>query len=323
MNTEQKMSCCSIKRGETLKDKGIVTQQNPEITSSNEILFKDKMVYLPGGEFLMGTNEKEGFPADGEGPVRKIKVDPFLIDQYTVTNAEYREFVQATGYVTESEKFGWSYVFHNFLPPQVLARVNRVVSTPWWCAVDGAFWYQPEGPGSTIDDRMDHPVVHVTWNDALAFCKWVGKRLPTEAEWEYAARGGHEQKRYPWGDELTPNGEHYCNIWQGKFPDKNTNEDGFKGTAPAKSFPENGFGLYNLSGNVWEWCSDWFSRSIHSRGGRENPQGPLKGKTKIMRGGSYLCHVSYCNRYRVAARTSNTPDSSSGHLGFRCVADVE
>ncbi|MBO1514091.1 formylglycine-generating enzyme family protein [Metabacillus bambusae] len=323
MKNEQKMSCCSsIKRGETLQDKEPITQPTQEITTSTEAQFKDKMVYIPGGEFLMGTNEKEGFPADGEGPVRKVKVDPFLIDRYAVTNAEFKQFVQATGYVTESEKFGWSFVFYSFLPPQILGQVNRVVSTPWWCGVNGAFWYQPEGPGSTIDDRMNHPVVHVTWNDAQAFCKWAGKRLPTEAEWEYAARGGLEQKRYPWGDELTPNGEHYCNIWQGKFPERNTLEDGFNGTAPAKSFPENGYGLYNMSGNVWEWCSDWFNRSIHNRGGRTNPGGPSTGETRIMRGGSYLCHVSYCNRYRVAARTSNTPDSSSGHLGFRCVADV-
>jgi len=285
-------------------------------------LFEEKMIYIPGGEFLMGTNEKDGFPADGEGPVRKIKINPFYIDSYTVTNAEFEQFIKSTGYVTEAEQFGWSYVYYGFLSPKLAGLVQPVPQTPWWCGVKGAYWYQPEGPFSTIDDRMDHPVVHVSWNDALAFCEWAGKRLPTEAEWEFAARGGLEQKKYPWGDELIPNGKHYCNIWQGKFPTVNTKDDGYSGTAPASSFPPNGYGLYNVSGNVWEWCSDWFTRGVHNRGGRTNPQGPLNGETKVMRGGSYMCHESYCNRYRVAARTSNTPDSSSGHLGFRCVKDV-
>ncbi|WP_299089660.1 formylglycine-generating enzyme family protein [uncultured Metabacillus sp.] len=321
MKTKKNLSCCNISRKNEGKENS-ASVQTSQVMAPSKTMFTEKMVYLPGGEFLMGTNEKEGFPADGEGPVRKVEVNPFLIDSYAVTNAEFNEFVKATGYKTESEKFGWSFVFHSFLPSKLRNQVKRVVHTPWWCAVDGAFWYQPEGPGSSIDQRMDHPVVHVTWNDALAFCQWTGKRLPTEAEWEYAARGGLELKRYPWGDELTPNGEHYCNIWQGTFPEKNTKEDGYEGTAPAQSFLKNEFGLYNMSGNVWEWCSDWFSRSIHKRGGRTNPQGPSTGDTKVMRGGSYLCHESYCNRYRVAARTSNTPDSSSGHLGFRCVADV-
>lgn len=281
------------------------------------------MISISGGDFFMGTIEKEGFPSDGEGPVRRVKVDPFLIDSYCVTNAEFQQFVQETGYVTEAETFGWSYVFYLLLSPTLLRQTPSVPQTPWWYGVKDAYWQFPEGPGSTIIDRMDHPVVHISWNDAVSFCNWAGKRLPTEAEWEYAARGGLEQKKYPWGDELTPNGEHVCNIWQGVFPKTNTHEDGYIGTAPSKSFPANGYGLYNVSGNVWEWCSDWFSRSIHDRGGRINPKGPDKGQTKIMRGGSYLCHESYCNRYRVAARTSNTPDSSSGHLGFRCVADIK
>ncbi|MGM0904176.1 MAG: formylglycine-generating enzyme family protein [Bacillota bacterium] len=321
MKNEVKLSCCAVKRMSTNKENEIKIQPI-QVSEPNQTMFKDKMVYIPGGEFLMGTNSKEGFPTDGEGPVRKVKVNPFLIDRYAVSNAEFAEFVKDTGYITEAEQFGWSYVFYGFLSPEIARHVQRVISSPWWCGVKGAFWYQPEGSGSSIDHRMNHPVVHVTWNDALAFCTWAGKRLPTEAEWEFAARGGLEQKRYPWGDELTPNGEHYCNIWQGKFPIKNTKEDGYASTAPVKSFPPNGYGLYNVSGNVWEWCSDWFSRSIHNRGGRTNPQGPSKGETKIMRGGSHMCHESYCNRYRVAARTSNTPDSSSGHLGFRCVADI-
>ena len=194
--------------------------------------------------------------------------------------------------------------------------------TPWWCAIQGANWNSPEGTNSDIKDRMDHPVVHVSWNDAQAFCQWANKRLPTEAEWEYAARGGLIQKRFPWGDDLMQNGKHHCNIWQGEFPQTNTLEDGYFGTAPAKSFRPNGFGLFNVAGNVWEWCNDWFSRDFHKTGPRKDPKGPPDGTAKVMRGGSFLCHYSYCNRYRVAARSSNTPDSSTSNIGFRCAMDA-
>lgn len=315
----QEAACCAAKR----ENKENHSSSTISIRKSKKNHKKD-MIYIPGGEFLMGTNSKEGFPQDGEGPVRKVKVNSFLIDATTVTNAQFAEFVKETGYKTDAEKFGWSFVFHLLLTPEMKKRVTKVaMETPWWYVVEGAYWYQPEGPGSHIEDRMDHPVVHVSWNDAANYCEWAGKRLPTEAEWEYAVRGGLEQKRYPWGDELLVNNQHYCNIWQGVFPVQNTAEDGYIGTAPAKSFPPNGYGLYNVVGNVWEWCSDWFTRSIHNRGGRDNPKGPPTGTAKVMRGGSYLCHKSYCNRYRVAARSSNTPDSSSGNIGFRCVADVE
>ena len=281
------------------------------------------MDLLSGGEFLMGADDGVGFPADGEGPVRRVPLNPFYIDACAVTNAEFSRFAKATRYKTEAELFGWSFVFRGFVSPSVARRVTQVVSAaPWWWPVKGASWRHPEGPGSNVKARADHPVVHVSWNDATAFCEWAGKRLPTEAEWEFAARGGLEQKTYPWGDELTPGGEHRCNIWQGRFPDQDTGDDGHLGTAPALSFPPNGFGLYNTSGNVWEWCSDWFSPTFHNEGPRDNPKGPPSGSSKSIRGGSYLCHDSYCNRYRVAARSANTPDSSTGNLGFRCVRDV-
>ena len=280
------------------------------------------MALVVGGEFLMGTDDSTGFLSDGEGPVRKVLVNPFYMDISTVTNAQFTKFVKATRYKTEAENFGCSFVFHSFVSRKAAIGATQVVAeAPWWWQVRCANWRHPEGPGSNIKDRQDYPVVHVSWHDAINYCEWAGKRLPTEAEWEYAARGGLEQKTYPWGDELRPNGQHRCNIWQGVFPDQNTSEDDYVGTAPAQSFPPNDFGLYNMSGNVWEWASDWSSNTFHLQGPRENPKGPATGSTKVIRGGSYLCHDSYCNRYRVAARSANTPDSSTGNLGFRCVMD--
>lgn len=279
------------------------------------------MVALPGGEFEMGSDDPDGFPADGEGPVRRVALAPFRIAVHAVRNAEFAEFVADTGYVTEAERFGWSYVFAGFLPGELRRVSPRPEQTPWWCGVPEACWNRPEGPGSDVEDRMDHPVVHVSWNDAVAFCQWSGTRLPTEAEWEYAARGGLARAKYAWGDELTPGGQHMCNIWQGRFPVKNTVEDGHRGTAPVDAFPPNGFGLRNVAGNVWEWCADWWTTE-HDPAPSTDPTGPAEGTAKVMRGGSYLCHHSYCNRYRVGARTLNTPDSSSGNLGFRVAADA-
>ena len=284
----------------------------------------DGMVLLPGGDFLMGTDSREGYPADGEGPVRRVSLRPFWIDRTAVSNARFAELVAATGYATEAERFGWSFVFAGLLPDD-FPPTRAVAQAPWWRQVEGADWRHPEGPHSSNADRPDHPVVHVSWGDALAYCRWAGKRLPTEAEWEYAARGGLVQARYPWGDKLTPDGEHRMNVWQGSFPSSNTSEDGFVGTAPADAFAPNGYGLHNVTGNVWEWCADWFSPDYHQRQGkrdRDNPTGPPSGEGKVMRGGSYLCHKSYCFRYRVAARGSNTPDSSTGNLGFRPVRDA-
>ena len=282
------------------------------------------MVKLDGGPFLMGTEDDEGFPQDGEGPVRTVTLDAFYIDIEPVTNAQFAEFVRQSGYRTDAEKFGWSFVFQGHLAPERVRELSeqRVAAVPWWCQVMGADFRHPEGPDTAIDTRADYPVVHVSWNDAAAYCAWAGKRLPTEAEWEYAARGGLEQQTYPWGDELTPSGRHLCNIWQGTFPTHDAGEDGYTAVCPPSAFPANGYGLYGITGNAWEWCADWFDPGWHVTATRSNPVGPGAGAQKVMKGGSYLCHKSYCNRYRVAARTSNTPDSTTTNIGFRCVRDV-
>ena len=280
------------------------------------------MVELPGGIFLMGSEDADARPEDGEGPVREVTVDAFTIDPTTVTNRQFGQFVDSTGYRTDAETFGWSYIFRGLLPKarrRRLTLTGDVKAVPWWLAVEGASWARPEGPGSNVKGRLHHPVVHVSWNDANAYCEWVGARLPTEAEWEYAARGGLVGKRLPWGDELTPGGRHRCNVWQGAFPDNNTLADGYLGTAPAESFRPNGYGLYNMAGNVWEWCADWFSADGHLGLRLDNPTGSAEGGAKVLKGGSYLCHDSYCNRYRLAARYANTPDSATGNAGFRCV----
>ncbi|WP_083938042.1 formylglycine-generating enzyme family protein [Paenibacillus daejeonensis] len=277
---------------------------------------------LAGGTFRMGSDDPDGFPADGEGPSREVSVRPFRISSYAVTNAQFRQFVEATGYVTEAERFGWSYVFHLLVSESTKAAVKQAPhETPWWYAVQGADWAHPEGPDSDIEARLNHPVIHVSWNDAVAFCDFTGTRLPTEAEWEFAARGGLAGRRYPWGDELKPGGEHRCNIWQGRFPVKNSAQDGYIGTAPVDTYEPNGYGLYNMSGNVWEWCADYWSPGYHHETSADNPFYSRQTDRRSMRGGSYLCHRSYCNRYRLAARSSNTPDTSTGNAGFRVAAD--
>jgi formylglycine-generating enzyme len=285
------------------------------------------MVRIPGGAFDMGGDDLDAFPDDGEGPVRNVTLSAYLVDATPVTNRQFGAFVKATGYETEAERFGWSFVFHLFVGAEQRRHVMdaQVPGAPWWLAVEGASWRAPEGPGSDLGRRPQHPVVHVSWLDAYAYARWAGKRLPTEAEWERAARGGLSRATYAWGDDLTPRGRHRCNIWQGAFPRVDTADDGFSGTAPVKSFAPNGFGLYDVAGNVWEWCADWWSTDWHAREApetRNDPHGPVSGQARVMRGGSYLCHASYCNRYRVAARTKNTPDSSTGNLGFRCAADL-
>lgn len=309
-------SCCTPSRRNPSSAPGLKTECSPKAPDLKG------MQAIAGGTFLMGNTREDAWPEDGEGPLRKTVVAPFHIDVTSVRNEAFAKFVDATGYQTEAERFGWSYVHYSQISrskrKKLEAMGRTVQGLQWWYAVEGACWKKPEGPGSNILKRMDHPAVHVSWADAHAFAHWAGKRLPTEIEWEFAARGGLQQRRYPWGDELTPNGKHRCNIWQGRFPEQDTAEDGYRGTAPARSFLPNGFGLYNMVGNVWEWCADWFDPTWYARRADDAVHGPPSGTSRVMRGGSYLCHASYCNRYRVDARTGTTPDTSTGHLGFRC-----
>ena len=272
----------------------------------------------------MGTDGDYGFVADGEGPAHGVTLAPFYLDRTCVTNEQFNAFVNATGYKTEAERFGWSFVFFGHLTSEQQAtKVRaRVAGSEWWCRIDGAAWRHPEGPGTNIKRRWDHPVVHVSWHDVGAYAAWAGKRLPTEAEWEKAARGGLAQQRYPWGDELEPERRHRMNVWQGIFPTHNTKADGFLGTAPVRSYKPNGFGLFQMTGNVWEWCWDWFDAGYYRSSPRANPTGPVTGERRVMRGGSFLCHESYCNRYRTDARSSNTPNSSTANCGFRCARDA-
>jgi formylglycine-generating enzyme required for sulfatase activity len=268
----------------------------------------------------MGDGSGDGRAADGEKVIHRVELDGFSIDARTVTNADFARFVADTGYETEAEQFGSSAVFHLALAAEDDDILARSPQTPWWIAVRGASWRHPAGRLSNVDDMGDHPVVHVSWNDALQYCVWAGRRLPTEAEWEYASRGGLEGARYPWGDDLMPEGNWNCNIWQGTFPFENSQDDGFITTAPAEWFEPNAYGIYQTVGNVWEWCADWFDLRYYSRAPAHAPAGPATGAARVLRGGSFLCHDSYCNRYRNSARSSNTPDSSMANAGFRTVS---
>jgi formylglycine-generating enzyme required for sulfatase activity len=269
----------------------------------------------------MGTDDERGYPADGEGPVHEVELAAYGIGAHTVTNDEFAVFVEATGHMTTAERYGTSFVFSGLLPDD-FPPTRAVADAPWWREVEGAEWRRPEGPHSDLDGRGAYPVVHVSWDDAAAYCGWAGGRLPTEAEWERAARGGREGSHWPWGDQREPDGEHLMNVFQGRFPDEDTGDDGWIGACPVGTFPPNDFGLYEMTGNVWEWCADWFSPFYYRRSPAVSPPGPPYGQARVMRGGSYLCHASYCWRYRVDARSSNSPDSSAGNVGFRLAADV-
>lgn len=278
---------------------------------------------IPAGSFVMGDSGGDGRAADGELPLHVVELDAFEIDVTSVTNDDFARFVEATGYTTESEAFGYSAVFHLAFAGDDADLLGRPPQTPWWVGVAAADWAHPGGRHSDLDGLGDHPVVHVSWNDAQAYCQWAGRRLPTEAEWEYASRGGLESKRYPWGDELLVDGAWNCNIWQGEFPTRNDLEDGYLTTAPARHFIPNGYGLFQTVGNVWEWCQDWYDPNYYPGAPRSAPAGPEHGSQRVLRGGSFLCHDSYCNRYRNSARSQNTPDSAMSNAGFRTVAAVE
>lgn len=275
---------------------------------------------VPAGTFVMGDSSGDRNPGDGETPQHEVALAAFSIDTTCVTNDDFARFADATGYRTEAESFGFSAVFHLALAADDAHVMGRAPATPWWLGVRGADWRHPGGPQSDLDGLGDHPVVHISWNDAQAYCEWAGRRLPTEAEWEYASRGGLDQQKYPWGDDEVDVGGWRANIWQGEFPTTNTLDDGWLTTAPVRSFEPNGYGLWQTVGNVWEWTSDWFDPDYYRVSPGEAPTGPPRGQARVLRGGSYLCHISYCNRYRNSARSQNTPDSSMGNAGFRTVA---
>jgi formylglycine-generating enzyme required for sulfatase activity len=279
------------------------------------------LVKVPGGRHRIGDESAWAYPADGEGPVHEVELTPFRIDRYAVSNLQFAEFVEATRWRTDAEQYEWSFVFGGLLPDD-FPPTRAVAHAPWWRQVMGADWAHPEGPHSDLSARGDHPVVHVSWNDAQAYCAWAGARLPTEAEWEVAARGGLDGQPFPWGDQLEPDGSHRMNVFQGEFPGGNTRADGYLGTAPVDTFAPNGYGLHNMCGNVWEWCADWLDVEYYRRSEKQDPVGPASGTSRVQRGGSYLCHSSYCRRYRVSARFGSEPDSSSSNVGIRVAADA-
>ena len=323
--------------------------QNSSKTSPMKVIKKEGMVWIPSGQFQMGGKDKQSRP--DEGPIHQVAVDGFWMDATEVTNAEFAEFVAATGYITIAEKAPNWEELKKALPPdtpkphdsllQAASLVFKPTNGPvalndfgaWWEWVPKASWRQPQGPKSSIEEKMDHPVVHVSWFDAMAYAEWAGKRLPTEAEWEWAARGGLEKNTYPWGAENPKEGKAKSNIWEGDFPYNNSLRDQFFFTAPVGSFESNPFGLFDMAGNVWEWCSDWYDYNYYQTVSSKviaNPKGPQNSydpympytDQKVMRGGSFLCNDAYCTGYRVASRMKSSPDTGLQHTGFRCVKDA-
>jgi formylglycine-generating enzyme required for sulfatase activity len=305
----------------------------------------DDMVVIPGGTFVMGRDDG---PAD-ERPAHEVTVGPFQMDRTEVTNAQFAAFVKSTGYLTVAERDPEPRKYPGAPPGKLVPGSAVFYATdaplhgpwdtpfpPWWRYVPGACWRRPEGKGTTLKGKKDYPVVQICWEDAAAYARWAKKRLPTEAEWEFAARGGLAQKPFCWGDaKQGEGGKFYANTHQGTFPKEDTGADGFKGVAPVRQFPPNGYGLYDMSGNVWEWCSDWYNSRYYASSPRENPPGPLVGEIvregpeaadepqRVRRGGSFLCDEGYCRRYLPSARDKNPPDSSANHTGFRCVRDAK
>ena len=341
---EEVLSCCR-------KPSRFSTKQQSSTGSLQKVVgttSHDGMVWIKGGEYAMGCSNGDG--RTDEYPVHKVKVNAFWMDVTEVTNAQFKKFVDATGYITTAEKKPDWQELKKQLPPGTpkpdasqLVAASLVFTPPthpvslddvsqWWSWTKGANWRHPEGPQSSIKGKENYPVVHICWDDAQAYCKWAGKRLPTEAEWEFAARGGLINQPFSWGSEDVEKGTPKANTWQGHFPDNNTAKDGFKGPAPVKSFAPNGYGLYDMAGNVWEWCSDWYRPDYYKQLKgivAVNPKGPASGfdpdeptiPKRVVRGGSFLCDASYCSSYRVSARMKTSPDTGLEHTGFRCVAD--
>ncbi len=336
VNTEQ---CDRGLSRQSLQQAALVTREAVVETSpaGNKSEAPTGMAWIPGGRFWMGTDHME----DAQ-PVHQVDVKGFWMDRTDVTNEEFTRFVKATGYITIAERPLDPKEFPSLAPADLAP--GSVVFTPptgpislenplaWWRFVKGANWRHPDGPHSNLAGKEKYPVVHIAWSDAAAYAKWAGKRLPTEAEWEFAARGGRDRQNYPWGNELNPNGKWMANTFQGHFPDKNSSADGFMGIAPVASFPANDFGLYDMSGNVWQWVADWYRPDYYAqlrRGGEvaNDPEGPRDsfdpqepGVTKrVQKGGSYLCTDQYCERYMPGARGKGDPETATNHLGFRCV----
>lgn len=310
------MSCCTPPRdGES--------SVRPAATATVGLLGpvdEPERVFFPATQSFVGTDQPM-IEADGEGPRRPVRLAPFRLEATTVTNARFARFVSETGYVTEAERFGWAPVFRALLPKDSPLPPSQG-PVPWWVKVDGACWSAPEGPGSDVSERMDHPVVQVSWSDARAFAAWCGGRLPTEAEWEHAARGGLENPRFPWGDAEPDDETIYANIWQGVFPHTNTQVDGYLGTSPVTAFGPNGRGLFGMAGNVWEWTGDPFRVRSLSRQAKARNENAQRTQEKVMKGGSFLCHISYCYRYRIAARSALTAESCASNTGFRIAYDA-